>query len=110
MFTGITRACCEVIQILREKDFLQYEVMLTLALVEGLQVGASIAIDGVCQTVTQVSGVQVSFQAIKETLSRTTLSDLYIGRKVNIERSARLGDEMGGHEISGHVFETGSII
>ncbi|MCH2184581.1 riboflavin synthase subunit alpha [Myxococcota bacterium] len=109
MFTGITRGTFEVTQIDRAPDLLTFEVDLGEALSTGLDIGASVLIDGVCQTVTAIAGTRVRFQAIRETLERTTLCDLVKGREVSVERSARVGDEIGGHDVSGHVTGTGHV-
>jgi riboflavin synthase len=110
MFSGITEGLFEVKSIVRHKGLLHYKVILNEVLSKDLKVGASLSIDGVCQTVVAKHGVEVSFDAIQETLDKTTLNELFEGRKVNVERSIRYGDEMGGHEVSGHVFETATII
>lgn len=110
MFTGIVSGCFTVSRVMREIDLIDYEVTLSPALVAGLVIGASVAIDGVCQTVVELSDTAASFQAIAETLSKTTLSDLRVGRQVNVERSVRFGEEIGGHVIAGHVFETGTVV
>lgn len=109
MFTGITRGTFEVTQLERAPDLLTFEVDLGKDLSAGLQIGASVLIDGVCQTVTEIAGTRVRFQAIRETLDRTTLGDLVEGRQVSAERSARVGDEIGGHDVSGHVTGTGRV-
>jgi riboflavin synthase len=72
-------------------------------LIRGLKIGASVSIDGVCMTVVRVDEHDVYFDAMKETLDKTTLGRLDVGDKVNIERSVRVGDEIGGHYVSGHV-------
>jgi riboflavin synthase len=72
-------------------------------LLEDLEPGNSVNIDGVCQTVVAVDGDNVWFDAMVETLRRTTLGQLEQGDDVNVERSARVGQENGGHEIAGHV-------
>ena len=89
---------------------IQYAVEFTPDLLQGLRVGASVSIDGVCQTVVKVEGVHVWFDAIQETLNRTTLKSLETGRWVNVERAARWGDEIGGHLLSGHVHATAQIV
>ena len=109
MFTGITRGTFEVTHLERAPDLLTFEVDLGKALSAGLEIGASVLIDGVCQTVTEISGTRVRFQAIRETLDRTTLGDLVEGGQVSVERSARVGDEIGGHDVSGHVTGTGRV-
>jgi len=111
MFTGITQGTFEVTGVERLPDLLRYAVMLSPSLASGLQVGASVSIDGVCQTVVEIDGAgSVSFEAIAETLERTTLGGLQQGQRVAIERSARVGDEVGGHDVSGHVLGTGEIV
>ena len=75
----------------------------------GVAIGDSVAINGACLTVTSVSGSETSFDAVPETLSRTTLGDLRPGDKVNLESSLRAGDPIGGHFVQGHVDGVGSI-
>ncbi len=109
MYTGITRGTFEVIRAERRPNLLSYQVELDDRLVAGLEPGASVSIDGVCQTVVAVSGNAVSFDAIQETLDLTTLSSFEPGRYVAVERSSRVGDEIGGHDVAGHVIGTGEI-
>jgi riboflavin synthase len=85
------------------------EVELTDALSAGLEPGASVSIDGVCLTAVTITGQRVSFQAVEETLRLTTLGELRVGSAVSVERSMRAGDEIGGHELAGHVIGTGTI-
>ena len=109
MYSGITRGLFEVTAISKHPDFMTYSVRLNPILVEKLQIGASVAIDGVCQTVVSIADCDVTFQAIQDTLVRSTLRYLELGSKVSVERSLRYGDEVGGHEIAGHVFGMGTI-
>jgi riboflavin synthase len=109
MFTGITRGTFPITEIEAKPDLATFVVELDGELTAGLERGASVLIDGVCQTVTDISGHRVSFDAIQETLARTTLADLEVGRKVAVERSVRVGDEIGGHDVAGHVNGTGSV-
>ena len=110
MYTGITRGTFEVTRVERTPDLLTYEVDLGGTLSAGLEPGASVSIDGVCQTVVRLRGSCVTFQAIKETLELTTLGELVVGARVAVERSARMGDEIGGHDVAGHVIGTGKIV
>jgi len=71
--------------------------------VDGVAIGASIAINGTCLTVTKQVGDECDFDLIIETLRATNLGELKVGSKANYERSARMGDEIGGHNVSGHV-------
>jgi len=109
MYTGITRGTFPVAHVERSRDLLRYGVELGDELLAGLERGASVAIDGVCQTVAAIDGRVVRFDAIRETLDRTTLGELAVGMRVSVERSYRIGDELGGHELAGHVIGTGSI-
>ena len=109
MFTGITRGTFEVTRVERAPDLLTFEVALGAGLTDGLENGASVLIDGVCQTVVATGEGHATFQAIKETLDLTTLGERAVGSLVSVERSARVGDEIGGHDVSGHVTGTGEI-
>jgi riboflavin synthase len=109
MFTGIVQALRPVIEIIQQPGRLHYAVDLGQELTENLQTGSSISIDGVCQTVTRVDGHLVWFDAIEETLNKTTLKKLSHGQLVNIERAARVGDEISGHILSGHIYGTATI-
>ena len=77
--------------------------------ISNVKVGASIAINGTCLTVTELSERTVSFDIIGETLRATNLGTLRQGSAVNYERSARMGDEIGGHNVSGHIHTTATI-
>ena len=75
-----------------------------------LEIGASVALDGVCMTVVAIDSGKVGFEAIDETLNRTTLAERVMGDFLNVERSLRMGDELGGHLLSGHVMCTAEIL
>ena len=89
---------------------LRFTVELEPALVQGIELGASVAIDGVCLSVVAHAGAQVSFEAIAETQALTTLGTLAPGRRVSVERSVKVGDELGGHDVFGHVSGTGEVL
>ncbi len=109
MFSGIVKGLFPIVDLNKENGF-RYAVSLSPELMEKLVIGASISVDGVCQTVVEMSGDSVYFDVIDETLRVTTLNDLEIGRMVNIERSLKFGDEIGGHLLSGHVMATAELI
>jgi riboflavin synthase len=71
--------------------------------------GDSVAVNGVCQTVTSVRATEFSFDAVSETLKRTNLGRLGPGSEVNLELALKLGDRIGGHLVSGHIDATGSV-
>ena len=72
--------------------------------------GGSIAINGTCLTVVNAYGNVAQFDVIGESLKRTNLGLLQEGSPVNFERAARVGDEIGGHNVSGHVHTTATIV
>jgi riboflavin synthase len=76
---------------------------------QDLAIGASVAIDGVCLTATSIKGELVTFDVIPETMERTTLGERVADDEVNIERSLRYGDEVGGHLLSGHIIGRGLV-
>lgn len=110
MFTGIVQTKAPISFLEASPKLIRYAVKLPSNLLTNLQIGASIAIHGACQTVVEIKGNEVFFQAIEDTLKRTTIPNYKIGQFVNIERSAKMGDEIGGHVLSGHVMGTGEII
>lgn len=77
--------------------------------IDRLTLGASIAINGVCQTVTKLQPPRFTVQAVGATLERTTFGRLSAGVRVNLEPSLRLGDELGGHLVMGHVDGVGRV-
>ncbi|HVR29926.1 MAG TPA: riboflavin synthase subunit alpha [Thermoanaerobaculia bacterium] len=109
MFTGIVQGSCPVVRIVERPGLRTLLVDLPETLLRGLETGASVAVSGVCLTVTAITPEGVAFDAIQETQDRTTLRELRPGDRVNVERSARAGDEVGGHELSGHVDGTAEI-
>lgn len=109
MYSGITKGLFEVVSLTKNPGLITYTVNLSEDLSQNLNPGDSVAIDGVCQTLVSLAGTKATFQAIQETLEKTTLDELHEGRYVSVERSLRVGDEMGGHEVSGHVFGTAVI-
>lgn len=109
MFTGIVQALRPVTGIIQQPRRLRYAIDLGKELSQHLKTGSSISVDGVCQTVTCLDGSLAWFDAIEETLNKTTLKQLKKGQLVNIERAARFGDEIGGHILSGHIYGTATI-
>ena len=102
MFTGIVQGVCPVVSSETQAGITGVAVDLG-ELASGLGVGASIAVNGVCVTVTKIEGPLVGFDLIKETVELSNLGDLAKGTAVNVERSLRVGDEVGGHILSGHI-------
>ena len=107
MFTGIVQGVGEVIT--KTSHNTVTSMTIKLPNVKGLAIGASVSINGVCLTVVSLDSNIVQFDIIDETLKRTNLGDISVGDFVNIERSLKFGDEVGGHVLSGHIFDTGII-
>ncbi|MBT0729123.1 riboflavin synthase subunit alpha [Rosenbergiella nectarea] len=109
MFTGIVLGTAEMIDIEEQPLFRTHKVIFPAEWLEGLQIGASVAHNGCCLTVTAIEGNIVSFDLIKETLRVTNLGQLSVGDRVNIERAAKFSDEIGGHLMSGHIMAQASV-
>ncbi|MBR9870531.1 MAG: riboflavin synthase subunit alpha [Gammaproteobacteria bacterium] len=109
MFTGIVQGIAKVVEIHTAPGLNTLVIELPEDKVHGVTIGASVAINGTCMTVTRQEGQQLYFDAMQETLRLTTLGQLKIGDLVNFERAARIGDEIGGHLLSGHVHTTARL-
>ena len=110
MYTGIVQGVGEIIDIIDKDKLRTYKVKLPAKLTQHIEIGASIANDGCCLTVTDFKDDWVTFDIMQETLALTTLGDKNINDLVNIERSAKYGDEIGGHIMSGHISCTATIV
>lgn len=110
MFTGIVQSQGEVVAIDEVDGVVRLSVDLGPA-AAGLEPGASVATNGTCLTAAAVDdgSTVVGFDVIGETMALTNLCDLAVGDRVNIERSLRFGDELGGHILSGHVAGTARV-
>lgn len=110
MFTGLVEDVGTVARADRRSDALVLAIRPARIPVTELTVGESVCHDGACLTVTDVGRDTFSVLAGKETLDRTTLGALRIGKKVNLERSLRMGDRLGGHWVTGHIDGTGELL
>ena len=108
MFTGLIEEVGAVRRLHRQGSFQRLEVNASLIL-EGTRIGDSIDIDGACQTAVEVGSDYFAVESVEETLQRTTLGSLRPGDLVNLERSLRLQDRLGGHLVLGHVDGVGRI-
>ncbi|TNG93907.1 riboflavin synthase subunit alpha [Pasteurellaceae bacterium USgator11] len=109
MFTGIIQGKARIESIETKKDFKTHIIKMPSDLLDGLKLGASVAHNGVCLTVTEIDGDLLSFDLMQETLRITNLGDLQPGDEINIERAMKIGDEIGGHMLSGHVYSMAFI-
>ncbi|KAI8476324.1 MAG: riboflavin synthase [Monoraphidium minutum] len=110
MFTGIVQGLAEVVDVARSEGLSCVDIRLPEGRAAAIQIGASVAINGTCLTVTRADGDKLSFDIMSETLRATNLGGLEAGARVNFERSARVGDEIGGHAVSGHVHTKAAIV
>ena len=109
MFTGIITDIGRVRSVAQTARDRRYEVE-TAWDVSGIDLGASISHAGCCLTVTEKGEGWFAVEVSGETLSKTKLGDWAEDTRVNLERAARLGDELGGHIVSGHVDGLGEVI
>ena len=109
MFTGIVQAVGAIERIDSTKEGAQFRISVQPSFVKDLSIGASVCVDGVCLSVVERGDSHMLFDAVSHTLSVTNLNDRRVGDPVNLERSARFGDEIGGHLVSGHVSTTATI-
>jgi riboflavin synthase len=107
MFTGIVAELGEVAGVEHHGGAARLTIR---GSTEGVDLGESIAVNGVCLTVTGILDGTFTADVMGETLSRSTLGALTAGAPVNLERSARLADRIGGHLVQGHVDATATII
>ncbi|MFL1466217.1 riboflavin synthase subunit alpha [Marinobacter sp. HN1S83] len=109
MFTGIVQGVATIREVSTAPGLNTYAIQLPADRTEGVTIGASVSINGACLTVTRQEGDFLYFDAMQETLRLTTLGKLTRGDRVNFERAARIGDEIGGHLLSGHVHTTATV-
>lgn len=110
MFTGIIQGIATIEDVITAPGLSTFAIALPAGKAEGVTIGASVAINGTCMTVTRQQGNVLYFDAMQETLRLTTLGDLMAGSRVNYERAARIGDEIGGHLLSGHIHTAAQIV
>ena len=108
MFTGIVREVGRVVRVEGGDDGLSIQVEAPRT-AEGLSVGDSVSVAGVCLTAEIVDHGAIRFHAVPETLARTTLARLAPGDQVNVEPALRAGEPLGGHLVQGHVDGLGRI-
>ncbi|GGY64003.1 riboflavin synthase subunit alpha [Marinobacter zhanjiangensis] len=110
MFTGIVQGVATVEAVESRPGLSTFVIRFPEGSVSGVTIGASVAINGTCLTVTAQEGNRLWFDAMQETLRMTTLGRLAPGSRINFERAARIGDEIGGHLLSGHIHTTARVV
>lgn len=109
MFTGLVESLATVRELRPDGPGVRLAVT-DAATAARSRVGDSIAVNGCCLTIVEVTGSDMSFEAGAETLSRTNLGRLKAGSAVNLEASLRLGDSLGGHLVAGHIDAVGRLV
>jgi riboflavin synthase len=109
MFTGLVEDMGTVARADRRSDALVLAIKPATIPVGELTIGESVCHDGACLTVTDIGRDTFNVLAGAETLARTTLGNLRVGKRVNLERSLRMGDRLGGHWVTGHIDGTGEL-
>jgi riboflavin synthase len=109
MFTGLVEDVGTIVRLDRRSDAVIFGIAPGAFSAAELALGESVAVSGVCLTVTERDRAQFTVLAGGETLRRTTLGELRIQNRVNLERALRVGDRLGGHMVSGHVDAVGEI-
>jgi riboflavin synthase len=108
VFTGIVETVGRVVEARAQGDVLRLAVEAP-GLAGGVRVGDSIAVSGGCLTVVEAKDGRLVFEAVRETLERTTLGALRAGARVNLERALRADSRLDGHIVQGHVDESGRV-
>jgi riboflavin synthase len=108
VFTGLVESLAAVAEIVPEPPGVRL-VIREPRIAAAAAIGDSVALNGCCLTVVSIAGDSLAFQAGEETLSRTNLGELKPGDFVNIERSLKIGDAIGGHLVSGHIDAVGIV-
>ena len=110
MFTGIIAALGKVVAVQTQGGDVRLEVASQKLDLNDVELGDSIAVNGVCLTVVSIQSDRVYFDVSKETLDRTSIGIAKIGSEINLEKALALGDRLGGHFVSGHVDGMGECI
>ncbi len=108
MFTGIVEAV-GIVEGVEPGDDLTRLIVDAESIANGVEPGDSVAVNGGCLTVTSICDGRLSFEAVRETMERTSLGDLQVGARVNLERAVRAGDRLDGHIVQGHVDGVGTV-
>ncbi len=103
MFTGIVQTCAPIAEIIERADLRTFGIAIPTEYQQNLVVGASVSNNGVCLTVVALRDNKVFFDVMEETLRKTNLKNLQVSDLVNIERALVIGQELGGHVVSGHI-------
>ena len=109
VFSGIVEGTAVVSRVTKETGLYRVVIEASPDFSSGLQIGGSVCVDGVCLTTSSIESNCLGFDVMMETLDVTTLNNVKENDIVNVERSVKLGDEIGGHLVSGHVSDVVTI-
>ena len=106
MFTGIVEALCPILSLKDTQGIRHLSIEVPQDFALSIESGDSVAVNGICLTRTDAESTSLSFQVVRETLERSNLGQLKEGEEVNLERSLKFGDRVGGHLVSGHIWRS----
>ena len=110
MFSGIVQTVGKI-ESLKDKNHIKTIRIETYGdYLEDIAIGQSVSVDGVCLSLVKKNNEYCEFEAVEETINRTTLGSYKQGTKVNLEKSLKFGDTVGGHFVSGHIHTKGRIV
>ena len=110
MFSGIVQEAGKVKDFLKQEDIYNISIDCSSKITSNLKKGASVSVDGVCLTVKDENPEILRFDLVEETIKRTNFQNIKIGDNVNLERSVKMGDEIGGHLVSGHIHGVSKVV
>ena len=110
MFSGIVQTVGKI-ESIKDKNHIKTIRIETYGdYLEDIEIGQSVSVDGVCLSLVKKNNEYCEFEAVEETINRTTLGSYKQGTKVNLEKSLKFGDTVGGHFVSGHIHTRGRIV
>tara|TARA_S200000501_G_C20754714_1_gene713312 strand:+ start:218 stop:826 length:609 start_codon:yes stop_codon:yes gene_type:complete len=110
MFSGIVQTVGKIESIKDKNHIKTIRIETHGNYLEDIAIGQSVSIDGVCLSLVKKNNEYCEFEAVEETVNRTTLGSYKQGSKVNLEKSLKFGDTVGGHFVSGHIHTRGRIV
>lgn len=110
MFSGIVQTVGKIESIKDKNHIKTIRIETHGDYLEDIAIGQSVSVDGVCLSLVKKNNEYCEFEAVEETINRTTLGSYKQGTKVNLEKSLKFGDTVGGHFVSGHIHTRGRIV
>ena len=110
MFSGIVQTVGKIESIKDKNNIKTIRIETHGDYLEDIAIGQSVSVDGVCLSLVKKNNEYCEFEAVEETINRTTLGSYMQGTKVNLEKSLKFGDTVGGHFVSGHIHTRGKIL